>query len=198
MIVDLIDHAFLRRLAEPATPGNAAAHPPSSTAACHQPPVPDDPVVAALLAEYPDQWGLLAVHVETAWAAGERVVAVAGRARGDGVSTVVRGLVHVLRQRGVAVTCPDRRGAPDGMDLGSGNDGRSVVVDGGVWFPHGPVHRGRLARAAFGCDAAVLVRRADRFPCPAHAAALAAIGVRVLGEVVTFADAPMNTALESA
>jgi hypothetical protein len=35
----------------------------------------------------------------------------------------------------------------------------------------------------------VLVRRASRPPCPACASALIAIGIRVLGEVVTFAEA---------
>jgi hypothetical protein len=203
MTVDLVDHAFLRRLAESAAPEKDSAQPQPSIAACREPPVPreplvpDDPVVSALLAEYPEQWARLAAHVEAAWAAGERVVAVAGRTRGDGVSTVVRGLVHVLQQRGAAVSCRDFHAARVGTPLESADDGRPVLVDGGVWFPPGPVHRGRLVRAAFGCHAAVLVRRASRFPCPAHAAALAALGIRVLGEVVTFADFPMHSALES-
>jgi hypothetical protein len=48
--------------------------------------------------------------------------------------------------------------------------------------------------ASLGCDAAILVRRADREPAPARAAALAAVGVTVLGEVVTFAPATTGDA----
>lgn len=198
MTVDLVDHAFLRRLAGSVAPASASAPPLPAIEASPQPPVPDDPVVSALLAEYPEQWGRLARHVEAAWSAGERVVAVAGRARGDGVSTVVRGLAHVLRQRGTAVTCLDAHPARAGEETDSAAEGRPVLVDGGVWFPTGPVHRGRLARAALGCHAAVLVRRTGRSPCPAHAAALATLGIRVLGEVVTFADSPLRPAPESA
>jgi len=197
MTIDLIDQAFLARFSVPAAPRSAAAPPPPTIAACGQPPVPDDAVVSALLAECPEQWGRLAGHVEAAWSGGERVVAVAGRAHGDGVSTVVRGLVHVLRQRGGTVTCREPDAARGGVEIGAVDDGRLLLVDGGVWFPPGPVHRGRLARAAFGCHAALLVRRAGRSPCAAHAAALAALGIRVLGEVVTFADSPMHSALES-
>lgn len=197
MTVDLVDHAFLRRLAASVAPEKSAAQRQRSSAACRESPVPDDPVMAALLADYPEQWGRLAGHVEAAWAAGEQVVAVAGRTRGDGVSTVVRGLMRVLGQRGVAVSCRDSHPACAGEHTESADDGRPVLVDGGVWFPPGPVHRGRLARAAFGCHAAVLVRRAGRLPCPAHVAALAALGIRVLGEVVTFADSPLHSALES-
>jgi hypothetical protein len=198
MTVDLVDHAFLSRLAGAVAPASASAPPLPAIEASPRSPVPDDPVVSALLAEYPEQWGRLARHVEAAWSAGERVVAVAGRARGDGVSTVVRGLVHVLRQRGAALTCLDTHPARADEETDSAADGRPVLVDGGVWFPPGPVHRGRLVRAALGCHAAVLVRRTGRFPCPAHAAALAALGIRVLGEVVTFADSPPHPAPESA
>lgn len=179
MTVDLVDLAFLKWLAEPVAPEIAAAPPEPAVAARHVPPsAAEDPVVATLLATCPEEWARLADHVEAAWAAGAPIVAVAGRARGDGVSTVVRGLTHVLHGR------PAAHG-PVGSDCGD----RRALVDGGVWFPPGPVHRGRLARAASGCHAAVLVRRAGRAPCPAHAAALAALGIRVLGEVVTFADA---------
>ncbi|NCA10371.1 hypothetical protein EBR56_00935 [bacterium] len=105
--------------------------------------------------------------------------------------------MHVLQRGGTVVSCRDIHAARDGAIPESEDDGRPTLptlVDGGVWFPPGPVHRGRLARAAFGCHAAVLVRRAGRSPCPAHAAALAALGIRVLGEVVTFAEPPMHPA----
>jgi hypothetical protein len=48
--------------------------------------------------------------------------------------------------------------------------------------------------ASLGCDAAILVRRADREPAPAWTAALAAVGVTVLGEVLTFAGTPTGDA----
>lgn len=199
MTVDLIDHAFLRRLADPVVSDIAVATPLPPVADGGQPPSPvQDPVVAALLATCPEQWARLADRVEAAWAAGERIIAVAGRARGDGVSTVVHGLAHVLRERGALMTCREHRAAGDRTGADSADDGRPVLVDGGAWFPSGPVHRGRLARAAFGCQAAILVRRASGRPSPAHAAALATLGVRVLGEVVTFAEAPAPAAVESA
>jgi len=199
MTVDLIDQAFLRRLADPVAPEIVVATPLPPVAACSLPsPVCDDPVVATLLATCPGQWARLADHVEAAWAAGARIVAVAGRARGDGVSTVVRGLAHVLHERGVPVACRAHRAVGDRAWVDSADDGGPALVDGGVWFPAGPVHRGRLARAAFGCHAAVLVRRASRGPSPAHAAALAALEVRVLGEVVTFAEGSSPATSESA
>jgi len=198
MTVDLIDQAFLARLSVPVAIRSAATPPPPMIEACGQPPAPDDSVVSALLAECPEQWERLAGHVEAVWAAGERVVAVAGRARGDGVSTVVRGLMHVLHQRGGSVACRESTAAREGVEIDSVDDDRPILVDGGVWFPPGPLHRGRLARAAFGCHAVVLVRRAGRSPCAAHAAALAALGTRVLGEVITFADSPTRSTLKPA
>ena len=200
MTVDLVDQAFLTRLRLPVAPRSVAAPPPPAIAAHDQPnalddpDALDDPVLSALLAGCPEQWARLADRVEAAWSAGERVVAVAGRARGDGVSTVVRGLVRVVHERGRAVTIREPLGAGGGAEIFGRDDGGLLLVDGGVWFPPGPVHRGRLARAALGCHAAVLVRRAGRSPCPAHAAALAALGIRVLGEVVTFAESPTQSA----
>lgn len=196
MTVDLIDRAFLSRFADPVAPPVVVAPALPTALACEPPPpAAEDPVVEVLLAACPEQWARLAGHVEAAWAVGARVVAVVGRARGDGVSTVIRGLARVLRERGGAVACCEHGGARSG---GSADDGPRVLVDGGVWFPAGPVHRGRLAAAAFGCHAVVLVRRAVRAPCPVHAAALADLGIRVLGEVVTFADVPLPIAKESA
>ncbi|MFM7137904.1 MAG: hypothetical protein ACKO1M_12685, partial [Planctomycetota bacterium] len=73
-------------------------------------------------------------------------------------------------------------------------DKRIVLVDAGIWFPPGPIRRQRLLMASLGCDAAILTRRADREPAPAWAAALAAVGVTVLGEVITFATARQEDA----
>jgi hypothetical protein len=73
------------------------------------------------------------------------------------------------------------------IDGGHGNDRRIVLIDAGVWFPPGPIRRQKLVQESVGCDAAILVRRADREPVAARATALAALGMSVLGEVVTFA-----------
>ena len=74
-------------------------------------------------------------------------------------------------------------------DGGRLHDKRIVLVDAGVWFPPGPIRRHRVLVASLGCDAAILVRRADRQPSPARETVLAAVGVTPLGEVLTFAPA---------
>lgn len=178
MTVDFIDRAFLHRLAVPVVPVVPMV------------PVvlPDESVVARLRADFPERWARLAERVEAAIEAGHRVIAVAGRARGDGCSTIVSGLADVLQARGVRVTCLPADGAAAADLFADDGCRQCALVDAGAWFPPGPVHRGRLARAAIGCHAALLVRRAERPPCSAHGHALAAIGLHVLGEVVTFAE----------
>ena len=57
--------------------------------------------------------------------------------------------------------------------------------------PSGPLRRAWLERQSLGCHAVLLVRRADEPECPAREPALEAIGVRVLGEVVTRVPAPV-------
>ncbi|MEI6240048.1 MAG: hypothetical protein WCR51_06640 [Planctomycetia bacterium] len=192
MTLDFIDRAFLQRMAEP-TPSREGAEAvalvdTARIVAATVPQPPEDPVVRRLLASSPEQWERLAERVEAAWAAGDRVIAVAGRARGEGCSTIVHGLVHVLCARGGIATCRVGDRSPASGVIHADESGGPVLVDAGVWFPPGPLHRGRLARAAIGCHAAVLVRRAERQPCPAHERALTALGIHVLGEVVTFGD----------
>jgi hypothetical protein len=63
-----------------------------------------------------------------------------------------------------------------------------VLVDAGIWFPPGPVRRQRLVVASLGCEAAILVSR-GRERSAARAAALEAIGIECLGEVLTFTAA---------
>jgi len=191
MTVDFIDRAFLRRMAEPVVSRSRLADvaPAIGTLGPEvvQDRQPDDPVVSRLLVDCPQQWERLAERVEAACAAGSHVIAVASRGRGEGCSTTVRGLARVLLARGRDVTCRTPAMAPSSWaaDVESGR--RPVLVDAGVWFPAGPLHRGRLARLALDCHAVVLVRRAERPPCSACERALAAIGLEVLGEVVTFA-----------
>lgn len=191
MMLDLIDRAFVERhtaspqrtLAPPSMPVIAAAIAPPVSGGS---PEAADPVVATLLDVAAAEWRRLASRVEAAVADGARVVALAGRERGEGRTTVARGLVGLLRANGCpaeyrAGTLLPEAGIDDGSMQGC------LVVDAGVWFPPGPVHRGRLARMALGCHAAILVRRSARPPCPAHEQALVALGIHPLGEVVTFA-----------
>lgn len=198
MTVDFIDRAFLRRMAEPIVVKNSFGEVAAPEAVrCEADPPPalpvSDPVVAHLLTIFPEQWARLAARLAAAFEAGDRVVAVAGRSRGDGCSTIVRGLAHVMQARGMGVTCRLRDTAFASAACRADDCGR-VLVDAGVWFPPGPLHRGRLARAVMGCHAALLVRRAGRQPCPAHEQALEALGIHVLGEVVTFADSEPSEA----
>lgn len=192
MTVDFVDRAFLHRMVEPEQPGTTA---PEVAPVCDPPrgiveaPAVTDPVVLLLVARYRDRWERLADRVDAASAAGARVIAVAGRAAGDGCTTTMNGIAHVLRLRGCDVICRDAALSPQAETFPADAGASLVLVDAGVWFPPGPLHRGRLARRALGCHAALLVRRASRPPCPACVAALTAIGIPVLGEVVTFAEA---------
>ena len=188
MTLDLVDRAFLARITQAAEPDAGVGASAGTSAPAAERPA--DPILDTLLARCPEGWARLADRVVAAWDSGDRVIAVTGRARGEGRSVVVAGLVHVLRGRGLPVSCLDTGPASAREADDAGPDGGVVIVDAGIWFPPGPVHRGRLARAAFGCHAAVLVRRGARPPCPAHEAALVALGIHVLGEVVTLADSP--------
>jgi hypothetical protein len=202
MTLDALDLAFVARW-EARVPG--AGPPPDPVAAFTEPqaldiPVPDRPratlepaadddLVGRLLAAAPEQWEALADEIEAARLAGRRVIAITGAERGEGRSTLVSGIGRVLRQRGHEVDIRHRDSLPTASDEATaiGHDRRIVLVDAGRWFPAGPIRRQRLMVASAGCDAAILVRRADREPAPMRAAALAAIGIEVLGEVVTFA-----------
>ena len=66
---------------------------------------------------------------------------------------------------------------------------RILLVDGGVWFPPGRIHRQRLLVASSGCDAAILVVRSGHAPPAAWSTSLEAIGVEPLGEVISFVPA---------
>jgi hypothetical protein len=143
-------------------------------------------IVDRLLATARPQWNRLAETIEEARGRGRRVIAVAGGEPGEGRSTLVAGLARVLRGRGQDVVATGAEGI--GAATHATHDRRIVLVDAGIWFPPGPVRRQRLAVASLGCEAAILVRRADRQPAPAREAALAALGIEVLGEVVSFAS----------
>ena len=214
MTLDAIDRAFISRwesrgpaapasrplaaepaatLAPPLVRPDAAPEQRSKTPAapCDDPGDPD--LVARLLVAGGRQWSALADEVEAARLAGHRAIGIVGGERSEGRTTLVACLARTLRDRSRDVVvlaggmaAGGSRGVP--ADGGRLHDKRIVLVDAGIWFPPGPIRRPRLMMASLGCDAAILVRRADRQPAPAWAAALAAVGVTVLGEVVTFAS----------
>ena len=132
------------------------------------------------------EWSAVADEVEAARGRGRRVIAVVACERDAGTSTLVEGLVRLLRRRGRDAVAA--AGGDVGLPAaGPTHDRRIVLVDAGVWFPPGRIHRQRVAVASTGCDAAILVRPADREPPAAWSAVLEAIGVEPLGEVVSFA-----------
>jgi len=199
---DLLDQSFLHRLARSARPpsvpvasppraavvgdetarGAPASEPARPPASC-----PSGSLLDRLLVEAPEEWLRLADCVEDAAARGRRAIAVTGARRGEGRTTVVQGLTRLLRDRGRNVVCFDR-----GDDLAAtvlDDDDGIALVDAGVWFPPGPLRRRAVERASLGCDAVIMVRRADEAPCAARGSVVEAIGLEVLGEVVTFSTA---------
>ena len=154
-----------------------------SPAADHDPAVLAGDFVDRLLDAAVTEWSGLADEIEAARGRGRRTIAIAACERSVGCSTLVEGLVRLLRRRGrdacgcTAATIPT---------AGATHDKRIVLMDGGVWFPPGRIHRQRLLVATGGCDAAILIRRSGRPPSTAWAVALEAIGVEPLGEVLSF------------
>ena len=162
-------------------------------------PIPE-PILAAeavagtladrLLQAVPDAWAHLAQQVENAYRDGAEVIAITGARRGEGRTTVVECLARTLVARGSRVECHDRGPQTPAIPTRDGRPGSCIVlVDAGVWFPGGPLRRAWLERQSLGCDAAILVRRDDQPECDARGAALEAIGLKVLGEVLTMVPA---------
>jgi len=144
-------------------------------------------LIDRLLVVGQEEFECLADEVEVARRDGHRVIAVIGGEPGEGRTTLVDCLARTLQKRGREVTVLLSADDATDLDGGHGNDRRIVLVDAGVWFPPGPIRRQKLVQESVGCDAAILVRRADREPMAARVTALAALGMSVLGEVVTFA-----------
>ena len=148
-----------------------------------------DPLLSKLLESMPNQWIQIAEQIEAAQAVGCRVFAITAGQPGAGVTTVARGAFLTLQGRGRRVACVSkpplqcrdlkaREHHADRADI--------VIVDAGIWFPPGPIRQRQVAQLAFGCDAVILVRRANRPAVPAQGETLTACGLRVLGEVITF------------
>lgn len=172
-------------------PGPVAAPTQSTpvTADCTAAFVDTGTLVERLLRTVPHAWAHLAQRVEDAHRDGAAVIAITGARRGEGRTTLVECLKQTLAARGRRVECHDR--VPLAVQPAvqpAGRDGGSIVlVDAGVWFPGGPLRRGWLERQSLGCHAVILVRRGDQPACPARGAALEAVGLKVLGEVLTMA-----------
>lgn len=149
-------------------------------------PITDDgmgTLVDRLLRVVPHAWSHLAKRVEDAHHAGADVIAITGARRGEGRTTLVEGLARALMARGRRVECHDR--VPLELASAGREGGTIVLVDAGVWFPGGPLRRAWLERQSLGCHAVILVRGADQPACPARGVALEAVGLKVLGEVLT-------------
>jgi len=199
--LDPVDMAFLRRADALARPA-AAVSPSDTPSSAHGVEPSAEPVrgsitgpmplprattlVDRLLAAVPEEWQALAVRVEEACAGGASVVAVAGGRPGEGRSTVVACLARTLADRGHTVEIHDRPPV-EGPPAPRRGRWSIALVDAGVWFPGGPLRRSWLVKRSLGCQAAILVRRADEPECRAREAAVTAVGVVVLGEVLTMA-----------
>ena len=166
-----------------ARPAAAALVP---AAAIHPQPITDDgmgTLVDRLLRVVPHAWSHLAKRVEDAHRDGAEVIAITGARRGEGRTTLVEALARALMARGRRVECHDR--VPLELASAGREGGTIVLVDAGVWFPGGPLRRAWLERQSLGCHAVILVRSADQPACPARGVALEAVGLKVLGEVLT-------------
>ena len=155
-------------------------------AAIHPQPITDDgmgTLVDRLLRVVPHAWSHLAKRVEDAHRDGAEVIAITGARRGEGRTTLVEALARALMARGRRVECHDR--VPLELASAGREGGTIVLVDAGVWFPGGPLRRAWLERQSLGCHAVILVRSADQPACPARGVALEAVGLKVLGEVLT-------------
>ena len=141
-------------------------------------------MVDRLLVAVPETWVGLAQRVEERQRAGSIVFAVAGAGPSEGAARSWSASPGPRSARGNAVEIA--AAAPPEIPLPrSGRRPPIVLVDAGVWFPGGPLRRGWLERRSLGCHAVILVRRADAAPCPQRGPACAAVGLDVLGEVVT-------------
>jgi len=188
--LDAVDRAFLwhaeRARRHPSQPSQALSDAAPVPVSILPQPVTDDgmgTLVDRLLRVVPHAWTHLARRVEDARRDGAEVIAITGARRGEGRTTLVECLARTLAARGRHVERHDR--VPPQMTSAVSHHGSIVLVDAGIWFPGGPIRRAWLQRQSLGCHAVILARRADEPACAARGAALEAVGLKVLGEVVT-------------
>lgn len=190
MMLDLVDQAFMDHW-------NAeAAQAPREAPAAIRPVAPavDGDLVDRLRGAAGPEWAALADAVESARRRGRRTIAITACEPASGCTTIVDGLVRVLAARGRDAMACDRGEIPAS---GPTNDKRILLVDAGVWFPPGRIHRQRLMIASAGCDAAILVCKGDRPPPASWSVVLEAIGVEPLGEVASFVPPSVSTPAEA-
>lgn len=186
--MDLLDRAFVQHtLPCPAVPVPEPAPAVTAAPAARS----EDPLEAI--------WDGLAEAVDQASWKGHTVIAVTAAERGVGASTVAVGLARALDRRGrrmaVLHGSPSHAGYhADLLELAAEHD--LVIVDPGPWFGPGRLHRERLARLGQGCDAAIVVRREAAGPMPGVEAALEAVGLACLGEVLTQCESASDPADE--
>ncbi|MFM9197286.1 MAG: hypothetical protein ACKOWG_16425 [Planctomycetia bacterium] len=192
--LDAVDRAFLfhadkvgRQHPSPPPSPSSSGLPSHSDGDLESVPADDGQgtLVERLLRVVPDAWARLAGRVEDARRDGAEVIAIAGGRRGEGRTTLVECLTRTLAARGRRVESHAR--VPLELTTAGRDGGRIVLVDAGVWFPGGPLRRAWLERQSLGCHAVILVRRAADPACAARGTALEAVGLKVLGEVVTMA-----------
>jgi len=190
-----VDVATAATAATAATTAAAATTAVTATTGMAVPQPGDDSLVDRLLRTVPDAWSHLAQRVEDAHRDGGLVIAVTGARHGEGRTTLVECLRRTLLARGRRVACCACAPVDVETVLRADDPGGCIVlVDAGIWFPGGPLRRGWLERQSLGCNAVILVRRADQPECPARGVALEAVGLKVIGEVLTMSP-PATTAI---
>ena len=192
--MDLLDRAFVHHTQKdaerprahrlPAAHETASVVAPVEPASESAPESPRDPQEAI--------WDGVAATVEQAVWQGRTVIAVTAAERGVGASTIAVGLARALDRRGhrmaVLHGSPRQPGYYDDLcELAATHD--AVLVDPGPWFGSGRLRREQLARVSHGCHAAIVVRRECGEAMPGVEAAMEAVGIDCLGEVLTFAEA---------
>jgi len=188
--LDALDRAFLwhaeRARRQPPQPSLAVSTAAPTPVSIQPQPIIDNGIgtlIDRLLRVVPDAWTRLAKRVEDARRDGAEVIAITGARRGEGRTTLVECLARTLVARGRRVGCHDR--VPLDIAPADSDAGHIILVDAGIWFPSGPIRRAWLQRQSLGCHAVILVRRGDEPACDARGAALEAVGLKVLGEVLT-------------
>lgn len=188
-----------------ATAGETVAVPETVAAADDFTPGTVDPTLQQLIKQFPSQWAAVVAAVEQVRQEGTRVIAVAGHQQGEGRTTLVRGLALLLAERGWRVACFASASAWWQELVGDAANWQHrlpeavatddlVLVDAGIWFPPGPLRPQQLQLKMFGFDGALLVRRHTLPANPARDGAIANAGLRVVGEVVSFAPVPQQRA----
>lgn len=161
-------------------------------------------IVRRLLEAVPGEWGrvsdVILHHVESIRKEPQSPevercrIAFVGVGHRAGCSTAAQGVAATLAGRGVpavvrtlALTAGPSSWSDD--DEASSNADAIEILDASGWFGAGPVRGSLVSRLRTACQAVILVRRATAAPPVAHARALEAAGVVVLGEVIGFVPA---------